>query len=94
MNAPTRPKAEIACLSKEIYECDIRSDVKAGHSGEYVAIEVETGDWAIANTEGEPLERLRAMRPGTVDVLMECVWYRVLRSFGSGSLWKTGRSRE
>ena len=34
VNAPTRPKAEIACLSKEIYERDIRSDVKAGHSGE------------------------------------------------------------
>ena len=90
VNAPTRPKAEIARLGKEIYERDIRSEVEAGHSGEYVAIDVESGDWAIANTEREASERLRVMRPGAVDVLMERVGYRALRSFGAGSLRRTG----
>ena len=90
VNAPTRPKAEIALLGKEIYERDIRSEVEADHSGEYVAIDVETGDWAIANNEREALERLRAMRPGAVDVLMDRIGYRALRSFGAGSLRRTG----
>ena len=77
-------------MGKEIYERDIRSEVEADHSGEYVAIDVETGDWAIANTEREASERLRAMCPGAVDVLMERVGYRALRSFGAGSLRRTG----
>ena len=49
VNAPTRPKTEIARLGKDIYERGIRSKVEADRSGEYVAIDVETGDWAIAN---------------------------------------------
>ena len=90
MNAPTRPTAEIARLGKEIYERDIRSKAEARHFGEYVAIDVETGDWAISQSEREALERLRARRPGAVDVLMERVGYRALRSFGAGSLRRTG----
>ena len=90
MNAPTRPKAETARLGKKIYERDIRPKVERVHSGEYVAIDVETGGWAVASTEREALERLRAMRPGAVDVLMERVGYRALRSFGAGSLRRTG----
>ena len=90
MNAPTRPKAEIARLGKEIYERDIRPKVEAAHSGEYIAIDVETGGWAIADTEREALKRLRAQRLGAVDVLMERVGYRALRSFGAGSLRRAG----
>ena len=90
MNAPTRPTAEIARMGKEIYQRDIQSKVEDGHHGEYVAIDVGTGDWAIANSEREALERLRAQCPGAVDVLMERVGYRALRSFGAGSLRRTG----
>ena len=90
MNAPTRPTAEIARLGKEIYERDIRSKLEDSHHGEYVAIDVETGDWTIAHTDGEALERLRGRRPGVVDVLMERVGYRALHSFGAGSLRRTG----
>ena len=49
MNAPTRPTAEIARLGKEIYERDIRSKLEDSHHGEYVAIDMETGDWTIAD---------------------------------------------
>jgi len=86
VNAPTRPTAEIARLGKEIYERDIRSKLEDNYHGESVAIDVETGDWAIAPGEREALERLRARRPGAVDVLMERVGYRALRSLGAGSL--------
>ena len=90
MNAPTRPKSEIARLGKEIYQRDVRSRVEADHFGAYVAIDVESGEWAIANSDGEALERLRAQRPGAVDVLMERVGYRALHSFGAGSLRTAG----
>ena len=87
---PTRPREEVARLGKEIYERDIRSKAEARHFGEYVAIDVESGDWAVASSDGEALERLRALRPGAVDVLMERVGYRALHSFGAGSLRRIG----
>ena len=90
LNAPTRPTEEIARLGKEIYERDIRPKVEADHVGKYVAIDIETGDWAIADCEREALERLRAQHPGTIDVLLERVGYRALRSFGAGSLRRAG----
>jgi hypothetical protein len=81
---------EIARLGKEIYERDIRPQVEADHFGEYVAIDVETGDWAVADGEIAALDRLRALRPEAIDVLMERVGYRALHSFGAGSLRRTG----
>ena len=90
VNAPTRPTAEIARLGKEIYQRDICSKVEASHFGKYVAIDVESGEWAIASSDGEALERLREQRPGAVDVLMERVGYRALHSFGAGSLRRIG----
>ena len=91
MTMPTRrPREEVVRLGKELYQRDILPRVQADHFGEYAAIDVETGDWAVADTEREALQRLRALRPGAVDVLMERVGYRALRSFGAGSLRKTG----
>ena len=63
VNAPTRPKGEIARLGKEIYERDIRPKVEASHSGEYVAIDVETEDWAIADTDGEAFGAIAVAAP-------------------------------
>ena len=87
---PRRPRKEAVRLGKEIYERDILPQVEADHFGEYVAIDVETGDWAVANTTRVAVERLRAQRPNAVDVLCERVGYRALRSFGAGSLRRTG----
>ena len=81
-----RPREEAVRLGKEIYEREILPQVEAGHFGEYVAIDVETGDWAVADGERAAADRLRERRPQAVDVLMERVGYRGLRSFGAGSL--------
>ena len=85
-----RPREEAVRLGKEIYQRDILPHVEAHHFGEYVAIDVETGDWAVADTTRVAVERLRALRPAAVDVLCERVGYRALRSFGAGSLRRTG----
>ena len=86
---PRRPRKEAARLGKEIYERDILPQVELGHFGEYVAIDVETGDWAIADTTRVAVERLRVQRPDAVNILCERVGYRALRSFGAGSLRRT-----
>ena len=89
--APTRrPREETVRLGKEIYERDVLPQVEDDHFGEYVAIDVETGDWVVADGEIAAVERLRALRPEAIDVLMERVGYRALRSFGGGSLRRTG----
>ena len=85
-----RPRKEAVRLGKEIYKHTILPQVEADHFGEYVAIDVETGDWFIADTTRAAVERLRAQRPDAVDVLCERVGYRALRSFGAGSLRRTG----
>ena len=84
-----RPREEAVRLGKEIYEREILPQVEAGHFGEYVAIDVETGDWAIADGERAAADRLRERCPQAVDVLMQRVGYRALRSFGAGSLRRT-----
>ena len=85
-----RPRKEAVRLGKEIYQRDVLPRVEADHFGEYVAIDVETGDWTVADTTRAAVERLRERRPGAVDVLCERVGYRALRSFGAGSLRRTG----
>ena len=85
-----RPRKEAVRLGKEIYQRDILPQIEDDHFGEYVAIDVETGDWAVADTTRVAVERLREQRPDAVDVLCEWVGYRALRSFGAGSLRRTG----
>ena len=88
--SPRRPREETACLGKEIYERDIRPKVEADHHGEIVAIDVDSGTWAVADGEIAAMDKLRKMRPGAVNVLCERVGYRALRSFGAWSLRRTG----
>ena len=83
-----RPREEAARLGREIYERDILPRVEADHIGEYVAIDVETGEWTIADSESGVVDRLRAQCPSAVDVLVERVGYRAIRRFGAGSLRK------
>ena len=88
--SPRRPREETARLGKELYERDIRGQVEADHHGEIVAIDVDSGSWAVANGEIAAVDRLRELRPGAVNVLCERVGYRALRSFGARSLRRTG----
>ena len=83
---PTRPKEEIARLGDEIYERDIRKQVEADHHGEVVAVDVETGDWAIGANVIAATDRLRTQRPDTIDVWLLRVGYRSLHHFGGRPL--------
>ncbi len=87
--APTRPKEETARLGKEIYERDIRRKVEADHFGEAIAIDVDSGDYAIADTASAAAKRLREQRPDAGVWLMR-VGYWTLRHFEGSSLGRTG----
>ena len=87
--APTRPLEEIARLGDEIYERGIRSQVEADRHGQYVAIDVDSGVWAIADSELAAAERLRSQRPGAPNVWLLRVGYRAIASIGGGSLRRT-----
>ena len=82
---PVRPAAETARLGDEIYERDIRSQVEAAHRGEVVAIDTESGSWAIGDSARAASERLLAEHPDA-DVWCVRVGYRALYSLGGGSL--------
>ena len=86
VKAPTRPAAEIARLGREIYERDIREQVEAAHHGEVVAIDVDTGTWAVGNNVIAATGRLQKKRPEAVNVLSERVGYPALRHFGGRPL--------
>lgn len=90
MNAPTRPREETHRLGDEIYERNIRSRVETDHHGEIVAIDVDSGGWAIGENVIVATDRLRAQQPEVRDVWLVRVGYRALRSFGAGSLRRIG----
>ncbi|MDE3267206.1 MAG: hypothetical protein OYI31_01930 [Chloroflexota bacterium] len=86
---PSRPKEETARLGDQIYERDIRRQVEEDHVGEVVAIDVESGSWAIGADEIAATDRLQSQRPDAYDVWCLRVGYRALYSFGGGSLRRT-----
>lgn len=88
-NVPRRPREETARLGKEMYERDIRPLLESDQHGGIVAIDVDSGRWAVADSEVDAMNHLREIRPSAVNVLCERVGYRALRSFGAGSMRRT-----
>ena len=81
----TMPLQEIARLGDEIYLRDILPKAKDDHFGEYAAIDVETGDWEIAESTMIAADRLRERRPDAVNVMLERIGYSALSSFSGSS---------
>ena len=81
-----RPREETARLGDEIYERDIRPQVEAAHHGEFVAIDVDSGSWAISDDLRAAAKSLRTQRPGAIDVWLLRVGHRALHHFGGRPL--------
>ena len=87
MTTPARrPREETARLGRKIYQRDILPLVEADHHGEVVAIDVDTGNWAIGDNVIAATDRLREQRPDAINVLSERVGYPALYRFGGSSL--------
>ena len=82
---PRRPSEETARLGDEIYDRAIRHRVEAEHHGKIVAIDVDSGDYTVADTGLAASERLRKLRPDA-DVWCLRIGYGVLRHFGGRPL--------
>lgn len=88
MTMPTgRSAEETGRLGDEIYERDIRRLVEAEHHGEFVAIDVDSGEYVVAAGILPASEGLLAQRPDA-DVWLVRVGYRALHHFGGNSLWR------
>ena len=85
-----RPAEEIARLGDTIYQRDIRREVEDAHDGDYVAIDVESGRWALAASELGATKRLRERQPDAINVWLLRVGYRAIASIGGGSLRSSG----
>ena len=83
---PARRTAEEAgILGDEIYERDIRRQVEDAYHGKIVAIDVDSGGYAIGDTVSAASKRLRKRLPDA-DVWSVRVGYRTLRNFGGRPL--------
>ena len=83
---PSRPREETARLGNEIYERDIRRQVEADHQGEVVAIDVESGNWAIGDNVIAATARLWAQHAAAYDVWCVRVGHQALHHFGGRPL--------
>lgn len=84
-----RTAEETGRLGDEIYERDIRPKVEPAHFGKVIAIDVDSGDYAIADTARSAARGLRDRRPEAAVWLMR-VGYPTLRRFGAGAPRRTG----
>ena len=78
---PRYPKEEFARRGTELYEQQIRPVVEQGNRGRIVAIDIETGDYQLADDVLQACEPLIARRP---DAQLWCVriGHRALERFG------------
>ncbi len=80
-----RSREETARRGGEIYERDIRQHVEPDRVGRIVAIDVDSGDYAVGDGILAAVERLRSRRPDAA-IWSVRVGYRAMWHFGGGSL--------
>jgi hypothetical protein len=86
--APTQPrysKEEFARRGDAIYEKEILPKLTAKDVGKYLAIDIETGQYAIAADEMKAGNQLRRRLPGA-QIWMVCIGYASTRKFGGRQL--------
>ena len=57
---------EIGRIGEEVYHRDIRPQVMPQHKGEFLALDIETGDYEVGPDDLQNEKRLRARRPDGV----------------------------
>jgi len=75
---------EIVARGKELYEGGIRAQVESGNAGKPLAIDVQTGEYVLAETRQEMTQRLWQMEPKAE---------RYLMIIGGTAYYRRGRGR-
>jgi hypothetical protein len=81
------PKEELAERGQKLYESGIRQQVEAGNEGKIVAIDIETGDFEVADTVVAATDRLFERHPEAQPWGIR-IGHRAVYHFGSRSLKK------
>ena len=84
---PRYSKEEFARRGDEIYETQVRSQVEEGNHGKIVAIDIETGDFEVANSAILAVDKLYERKPDAQPWVIR-IGYRAVFRFGSRSLRK------
>ena len=84
------PAEETARLGDELYERVIRPQVEMSRHGQVVAIDVDSGGWAVADTVIEAAELLRVEYPGATNVWSVRVGHRAVYRSGAGAASRAG----
>jgi hypothetical protein len=84
---PRYSKEEFARRGDEIYETQVRSQVEEGNHGKIVAIDIETGDFEVANLAILAVDRLYERKPDAQPWVIR-IGHRAVFRFGSRSLRK------
>lgn len=82
---PRYSAEETARRGDEIYERTIRAQVETEHHGKVVAIDVETGAYAVDENALSAAQRLRAQRPDA-EIWFVRIGHRVLHRIGARPL--------
>ncbi len=86
---PRRQSMETVRLGREIYKQEIRQMVEPNHIGKFIAIDVDSGCWALGDSIGEARDSLDSTRPEAVDVLLELIGFTAAISIGGGAPQRT-----
>ena len=79
---PRYNKQEFARRGEEIFERDVRVQLKKFRASDFVAIDIETGAFEVDASEQAASDRLRARHPGA-QIWLRRVGSRFARRFGS-----------
>ena len=82
---PRYSKEEFAQRGDEIYESKIRPQVESGNYGKIVAIDIETGEFELADNTLEANKRLLKRCPDAQTWVVK-IGYRAVHQFGARSL--------
>jgi len=82
MPHPRYGSQEIVDKGKEIYEHDIRSRVIRENKGKYLAIDIETGEYELADEHLDAADRILDKHPGAPIYVLR-VGYPVTAVFGT-----------
>ena len=70
MPYPERTTEEVARRGEELYERSVRARVEPENDGRFLALDVESGDYELADEALAATARLRERRPGAVAYLV------------------------
>ena len=80
-------KEEMARRGQELYESGIRQQVEAGNEGKIVAIDIETGEFAVGETVVAATDQLFERNPDAQPFGIR-IGHRAVYHFGARSLKK------